>query len=459
MCRMLTHWFAIRLWVTGTLILLIAYFLWISPNTYGDIIEKKELRVGYLKFPDNGYTYNDEAYGYELKVLEKFADDNELTLSLEKFSLENMSQALNINKIDIGIGGLSENIIDPNLNEVTQPWDHQTLCIVEYRAEGSKPNFDTDSEENIIFVGRRLSSPRLLEMLRTNIPNSTFLSRVEEERALIEKLEKSEIKYAVTTLGRLRIIQSMFPNIRRVHTFKEEHENFVWMLPKRADKALIHDLNLFLENKDTLIFKRNLSQNLFKKPKHFHYLDSLTIKKHIDSRLPEYEQWFKLAAKEYDLDWTLLAALAYQESKWKVDAVSPTKVRGIMQITTSTAKSLGIDNRLDAFSTIFAGAKYLDGLRKRIPKRVQEPDRTRMALGAYNIGFGYILSAYKDARRGNLQTVTWEDIEDRLPTIHKSVQYDHIDNGSATFARGYQAIKYVSRIEEFDQILRYYAAD
>jgi len=82
-----------------------------------------------------------------------------------------------------------------------------------------------------------------------------------------------------------------------------------------------------------------------------------------------------------------------------------------------------------------------------------------MALGSYNIGFGYILTAYKDARKGNFKTVTWQDIEDRLPTVHRLNQYDEVDVSMSTFPRGYQAIKYVARIEEFHQILRYYAAE
>ena len=58
---------------------------------------------------------------------------------------------------------------------------------------------------------------------------------------------------------------------------------------------------------------------------------------HLDSRLPRYVQWFQEAAQQYGLDWRLLAAMGYQESKWDPGAVSFTGVRGLMQMTEDTA--------------------------------------------------------------------------------------------------------------------------
>ena len=46
---------------------------------------------------------------------------------------------------------------------------------------------------------------------------------------------------------------------------------------------------------------------------------------------------------KFILDWKLLAAIAYQESKWNNQAVSPTGVKGLMMLTKNTAKMLKVD--------------------------------------------------------------------------------------------------------------------
>ena len=63
-----------------------------------------------------------------------------------------------------------------------------------------------------------------------------------------------------------------------------------------------------------------------------------------------------------NLDWRLLAAVAYQESHWDPYATSPTGVRGMMMLTKDTAARMNINNRTDAEQSIKAGSEYLHWL-------------------------------------------------------------------------------------------------
>lgn len=47
----------------------------------------------------------------------------------------------------------------------------------------------------------------------------------------------------------------------------------------------------------------------------------------------KYKSRFQKAAKKYRIPWKILAAISYQESNWQQDAVSHTKVRGLMMLT------------------------------------------------------------------------------------------------------------------------------
>jgi membrane-bound lytic murein transglycosylase F len=78
--------------------------------------------------------------------------------------------------------------------------------------------------------------------------------------------------------------------------------------------------------------------------------------------LPRYAPWFQQAAQQHALDWRLLAAMGYQESKWDPQAVSFTGVRGLMQLTEDTAARMSAGDRRDPRSSIFGAAKYLSTL-------------------------------------------------------------------------------------------------
>ena len=93
------------------------------------------------------------------------------------------------------------------------------------------------------------------------------------------------------------------------------------------------------------------------------------------------------------IEWRLLAAIAYQESQWDPYATSETGVRGLMQITEDTARHLGVADRLDAQASCVGAARYLRDLKAKLPARIPEPDRTWLALAAFNIGLGHLEDA------------------------------------------------------------------
>ena len=182
----------------------------------------------------------------------------------------------------------------------------------------------------------------------------------------------------------------------------------------------------------------------------YDFVDTRTFVKRIYKRLPKYRNMFEQAAENNDINWSLLAALAYQESHWNPRARSPTGVRGIMMLTLNTAREMGIENRLDPLTSIEAGAEYLAGLRKRLPESVEEPDRTWLALAAYNIGMGHIYDARGLAESMGKNPDRWSELKDVLPLLAQKKYYTKLKYG---YARGAEPVLYVSRIRNFEDIL------
>lgn len=182
----------------------------------------------------------------------------------------------------------------------------------------------------------------------------------------------------------------------------------------------------------------------------FDYVDTRAFKRAIDERLPDYEKIIRRAARDNGLSPHLLAAIAYQESHWKPDAVSPTGVRGFMMLTEQTARELGVEDRLNAHESIHAAARYLADLKRRLPLSVEEPDRTWFALAAYNLGLGHIYDTRALATRLGRDRDSWVDLRRVLPLLSNAAYADGLKHGHA---RGGQAVHFVQQVRSYMHIL------
>ena len=165
---------------------------------------------------------------------------------------------------------------------------------------------------------------------------------------------------------------------------------------------------------------------------------------HIQDRLSVHWQHFADAGVDTDQDPLLLAAIGYQESHWRRRAKSPTGVRGVMMLTLPTAKEMGVTNRLDARQSIFGGARYLRKTRDRLPDTIPEPDRTWMALAAYNLGYGHLTDVRRHVEQTGGDPNQWQDIRAALPL--KAKRDVKFKNGRA---RGNEAVAYVDNIRNY----------
>ena len=105
-----------------------------------------------------------------------------------------------------------------------------------------------------------------------------------------------------------------------------------------------------------------------------------------------YSEYVRVHAREHRLDPAFLAAVIYQESKFRSSAKSSSGAIGLMQLTPSTARGIAIRTHGSAFRTsdlydpdinIRYGTWYLDNLFKKYRSE-------RLVLAAYNAGQGNV---------------------------------------------------------------------
>jgi membrane-bound lytic murein transglycosylase F len=160
-----------------------------------------------------------------------------------------------------------------------------------------------------------------------------------------------------------------------------------------------------------------------------------------------YDRMFKKAGADTGLDWRLLAAVAYTESRFDAKAKSDWGAVGLMQVLPSTAKSVGVAGRLeDPFNNIMAGARYLKRLVALFEKEeIAQRQRIRFAVAAYNAGIGHILDARTLAKQTGRDPNRWfHSVEEAI--LLKADRKWH-EKTKFGFCRAAETVGYVSAVQ------------
>lgn len=388
--------------------------------------------------------------GPEFDMADSFASYLGVELEvIEKNSIQAVISALKNKEGHIAAAGLTQTksraaefMFGPSYQDITQ----QVVC--------RRDNVQPESIEELIgldiMVAAGTAYSERLKTLQMQYPNLSWVeSAILTTEQILYKVWQREIDCSIADSNIVDLNRRYFPELIAPFNLARS-ENLAWML-NTSNRALADAVNeWFLDYQETGRLDSTLDQyyGFFEV---FDYVDTRTFIRRVDERFPEFRQYFSDAAKKYNLPFHLLAAQAYQESHWLADAVSPTGVRGIMMLTQKTAKEVGVSNRLDPKQSIFGGARYLSKIRThRFVDEVEEPDRTWLALAAYNVGRAHLHDAQTLARQLNLNPHKWADMKQVLPLLSDKRYYKDLRYG---YARGTEPVRYVQRIREYHHII------
>jgi membrane-bound lytic murein transglycosylase F len=227
--------------------------------------------------------------------------------------------------------------------------------------------------------------------------------------------------------------------------------DLAWAFPGNVDSELMKQAQIFfttIQQDGTL---HRLLDRYYGHNSRLDKMDAAAFVTRINTVLPRYRRIFNEAATLTGIDWRLLAALSYQESQWDPLATSYTNVRGMMMLTGDTADRMKVRNRLDARESILAGSKYLQLLKDQLPSRIAEPDRTWLALAAYNQGFSHLNDARILTKRAKLNPDSWSDVKRWMPLLNRPKYYMTLNHG---YARGGEAVILVESIRSYYDMLK-----
>jgi membrane-bound lytic murein transglycosylase F len=411
------------------------------------ILQNGEMVVLTRNAPTTYYFGPDGETGYEYDLVSAYAEYLGVDIRFEtRGTVEEVLQALAAGEGDVAAAGLTltetrqkDFLFGPPYFQVQQ----QLVC----RRGGNIPRSIENIGEVSIEVTAASSYVDRLKELSEEFPDLDWQAMELSTEQVLERVWQGAVDCAVADSNIVSLNRRYMPEL--VVAFPvAEIEELAWALPADA-----HDLKQSMEewfgSVDELL-STILYGRYYAHVEIFDYVDTARFKRRIQKRLPYYRDIFEEAGEIYNIDWKLLAAMAYQESHWDPLARSPTGVRGMMMLTLRTAGQLGIDDRVDIRESIMGGARYFNDLRGRLPEEIVEPDRTWVAMAAYNVGMGHIYDARKVARELDKDPNLWVEFREVLPLLSQPQYYEDLRYG---YARGTEPVRYVRRIRNYYDIL------
>ena len=266
---------------------------------------------------------------------------------------------------------------------------------------------------------------------------------------LLEKVGEHSVQYVAMDENFEDIADQYIPNLRTSLALSET-QPVVWQLGKQPNPELRVRLDAFIERVQHDGTLARIEDRYLGHLKRLDQADIIKFLGEVETTLPKYRKYFLAAQALTGIDWRLIASVSYHESRWDPNATSYTNVRGIMMLTEETADRLQVGNRLDPSESILAGARYINMLKDLLPDEVEEPDRTWLALAAYNIGPGHFNSARVLAKQLKADPNAWYDMKRVLPKLAQAKYAQLVKSGRA---RGGEAVILVENIRNYYDIL------
>jgi len=234
-----------------------------------------------------------------------------------------------------------------------------------------------------------------------------------EDEDLLEMLNSGLIKLLVVDSHKARFWKQVFPDL----TLHEDVAvrsggSIAWAIRDNSPK-LKAELNEFVrKHGQGTAFGSEIFRRYLKSTK---YVKNATSSEEI-KKFRELVQFFRQYGDQYSMDWMLMAAQGYQESRLDQNAKSPVGAIGVMQVMPATGKELKVGDIRLTEPNIHAGVKYIrfvvDQYFKDEP--MDELNKGLFAFASYNAGPGRVRQLRREAEKQGLDPNVWFNNVERV---------------------------------------------
>jgi len=388
------------------------------------LLEKKFIRVLTTLNRTNFFVSDGHLVGYEYSLLKGYENflnrsagrkDLKVVLEFIPVSRDELIPKLIQGYGDIAAAGLT--ITEKRKKQVayTDPYLKDVNEVVVTNRQVDKLEKLSDLGGKKVYVRKSSSYFESLERLNRRLKKAgsqhvriELLSEELETESILEMVNSGALDITVADSHIAQAWSGVLENIEIHKTLVlREGSEIAWMV-RKENPALKNSLNRFIKTHK----KGTMLGNIYFK-RYFEQARKLENPKDPENweKLQQYKAVIQKYAKQYEFDWLLILAVAFQESGLDHSKTSGAGAVGLMQVLPSTAKDkkVGISNIRNVENNVHAGVKYLAFLRNHYYSKedMRPQDRVRMTLAAYNAGPAKIRKVRAMAEQMGLDENRW----------------------------------------------------
>ncbi len=402
------------------------------------------LRMLTLNNPASYFMWRGELMGFDYELMKAFTEQHDLHLAVViKDSIDELIEALNNGEGDLIAASLTRSAVreaegltfsKAYLKVKEQLIGSDTGPVIADVSELSGKSVGVNPQ-TVFFSRLNNMLPQQHDVNIIEIPGATT-------EALISKVVAGEFDFTIADSHLVALEKTYHENVI-AHIDLTQSSEIAWGT-RQDQRQLTAELDVFIGREYRGLFYNIIFDKYFK--------NTRKIKRYQAGRvtsgkaLSPYDDIVKPLAQKYSMDWRLIIAQMYQESKFQPGAKSFAGAQGLMQVMPRTAKQMGYSDLYNPHNGLGAGIAYMDWLEDRFPGELDFQERLFFTLAAYNAGTGHVRDARKLASQLGLNANKWFDnVENAMLLLSQPKYYKKSRFG---YVRGKEPVEYVQRIHD-----------
>ncbi len=410
------------------------------------------LKVVTLYSPTSYFIYRDEPMGYDYTLVDSLAKQKGMVLDLQVArSLSSAIAMLDSGKVDLIAYDVP--ITEHYLKYVVPcgPENYTSQVLVQPKVQGQAPITDvTELVGREVYVEKDSKYLRRLNNLNDELGGGIIIHEVDGDTLitedLIEMVSDGKIPLTVVDSDIARLNRTYYPAL---------DIDLPVSFAQRASWAVAPDKKWLADSINNWFAQASPQETNKELLKQFFEQSKFTPTVRFDfskGYISQYDNLFKKYAPNIGWDWRLMAAQAYQESKFKPNARSWVGARGLMQIMPATARGYRtkVSQLNNPETSVKVATQLLDDLDGYLLKHVpNDAERRKFVIAAYNVGIAHVYDAIALAKKYGLNPEVWDDNVSKAILMKMNPKYYNDPVVKYGYCRGTETVDYVKKITNF----------
>lgn len=406
----------------------------------------------------NYFIYRGKPMGFKYELLQHLANDMGIRLEISvSNNLQETFEGLNKKRYDLVAKNLTVTRNRNELIEFTIPLEQTRQVLVQRKPEQWKEMTPMAIEDSLIRNQLDLAGKRIHVQMNTayykrlvNLSDEIGgeIEIVQDSifgvEQLVSMVAKGEIDYTVCDENVARVNQSYYPNLD-VETPVSFPQNIAWAVRHNSPEWLNYLNTWILNFKSTPTYKA-LYKKYFENSRSSAMANS-DYHSITGGKISPFDDLIKQESETAGLDWRLVAAIIYQESRFDPTAESWAGAYGLMQILPESADMFNIFDYEEPRNNIKVGINLIKWLEKNFLEEVPDSvERMKFVLAAYNVGLGHVKDAQRLAEKYNKIPIVWTNNVDYFLLNKSAAKFYKDPVVKWGYCRGEEPYQYVNKV-------------